>query len=75
MQYTAEHAIARPDQISKKSAKSVANQLLAYGVTINPTTNSRLAYQSVIDWNRRLPRSIAEVLSMPTTVILIALGF
>ena len=67
VQYTAEHAIARPDQISKKSAKSVANQLLAYGVTINPTTNSRLAYQSVIDWNRRLPRSIAEVLSMPTS--------
>ena len=36
--YTAEHAVARPDQISRAAAKLVAHHVLAYLATSKPTT-------------------------------------
>ena len=63
---TVEYARDHPDKSSKKSAKKVADQLRAYGVTINPTTNGRLAFKSATNWNRR-PRHIVDVLSLPNS--------
>ena len=63
VQYTAEHAEARPDQISKKSAKRVAHHVLAYKATSIPTVMT----QPEIDWSRRLPRTLQQVLNMPTS--------
>ena len=63
VKYTTEHAVARPDQISKKSTKLVANHARAYGTT-STTTGKSLPE---IDWSRRLPRTLAQVLSMPTS--------
>ena len=63
VQYTAEHAEARPDQISKKSAKRVAHHVLAYKATSIPTVMT----QQEIDWSRRLPRTLQQVLNMTTS--------
>ena len=64
VQYTAEHAIARPDQISKESAKLVAHHVLAYRATSTPSGK-----QPEIDWSRRLPRTLQQVLNMSTTCL------
>ena len=63
VQYTAEHALVRPDHISKQSAKRVAHHVLAYGATSKPTGKP----QPEIDWTRRLPRTLDQVLSMSTS--------
>ena len=63
-QDTAEYAIDQPARVSNKAAKKVAHQLLAFGVRVKPTTDTP---KPEIDWTRRLPRSYAEVPSMPTS--------
>ena len=63
VQYTAEHAIVRPDQISKKSAKRVAHHAQAYRTTSIPMVTP----QPELDWSRRLPRTLQQVLSMPSS--------
>ena len=48
-------------------AAKVAHPLFAFGVIIQPTSDSHSTSKPQIDWSRRLPRSYAEVLSMPTS--------
>ena len=63
VQDTAQYAIDQPAKVPKKAAKKAAHQALAFGARIRPTPDTP---KPDIDWNRRLPRSYAEVLSMPT---------
>ena len=63
VQYTAKHAVVRPDQISNKSAMLVAHHARSYEATSKPAGKLK----TEIDWDRRLPRTLAQVLSMPTS--------
>ena len=47
--------------------KNLANQLLAFGIAVQPASDTRPASKPPIDWNKRLPRTFAEVLHMPMT--------
>ena len=62
VQDTADYALVQSAKISKKAAAKVAHHVLAYA--IKPTVGSHTSPKPV-DWTRRLPRSIAEVLNMP----------
>ena len=60
---TADYALVHPAKISKKAAARVAHHVLAY--TSKATVGSRPSSKPAVDWTRRLPRSMADVLSMP----------
>ena len=63
---TVEYARDHPETTSKVVTTKLANLLYAHGSDIKPSTDSRLASQPAYDyWKDRLPRSIAQVLSMP----------
>ena len=62
VQDTADYAMDQPAKVSKKTAKKVALQSVAYGARVKSTLDTA---KPAIDWNRRLPRSYAEVLSLP----------
>ena len=64
---TDEYAKIYPEKMSKKVNKNLANQLLAFGIAVQPASDIRPASKPTIDWSKRLPRTFAEVLSMPMT--------
>ena len=63
VQDTADYALVQPAKISKKAAVQVAHHVRAYA--IKPTVGSRSPSKPAVDWTRRLPRSIADLLTMP----------
>ena len=66
VQYTAEYATDNPAATSKAVKVKLTSLLCTIGSDISPSTDSRLASQPDTDyWKGRLPRSIAQVLSMP----------
>ena len=63
---TAEYATDHPDKVSKAVKVPLTSLLCTIGSNINRPTDSRLGSPLVTDyWKGRLPRSIAQVLSMP----------
>ena len=64
---TDEYAKLHPEKTSKKVNKNLANHLLAFGIGVQPASDTPPASSPTIDWSKRLPRTFAEVLSMPMT--------
>ena len=64
---TDEYAKLHPEKTSKKVNKNLANQLLAFGIGVQPASDTQPASKPTIGWSKRLPRTFAEVLSMPMT--------
>ena len=46
--------------------KKLAHQLLAFGIAVKPAPDTRPASKPSIDWSKRLLRTCADALSMPT---------
>ena len=61
----ADYASLHPDKVPKKTSRKMVNQLRALGIAVHTNIDSRLASKPAIDWSKRLPRTFAEVLSMP----------
>ena len=64
VQDTADYASDQPAKVSKKATKKVAHKVLAYGARAKPTPGT---HKPGIDWHLCLPRSYAEVLSLPAS--------
>ena len=64
---TDEYSKLHPEKTSKRVTKKLANQLLALGIAVQPASDTQPASRLTIDWSKRLPRTLAEVLSMPMT--------
>ena len=64
---TDEYSKLHPEKTSKKVTKNLANQLLAFGIAVQPASDTQPASKPPIDWSMRLPRTFAEVLNMPVT--------
>ena len=60
-----EYANLNPEQMSKKVSKKLSNQLLTFGIVLQPESDMRPASKPEVDWDKILPRTFAEVLSMP----------
>ena len=64
VQDTADYALESTNKASKKTSQQIACHSLAFGATSTPV---KADHKLKIDWSRRLPRTIADVLSMPTS--------
>ena len=62
---TDDYAKLHPDKKTKRVNQNLANQLLTFGMLVQPTFEQRPAPIPTVDWNKHLPRTFAEVLSMP----------
>ena len=56
----ADYAKLHSEKTSKKVTKSLAYQLLALGVEVKPTLDTRPASRPTIGWSKRLPRTFAD---------------
>ena len=62
---TEEYAKFHPEKTSMKVNKNSANRRHAFGIAGKPASDTLSASKPVIDWSKRLPRTGAEVMSMP----------
>ena len=62
---TEEYAKLHAEKSSMKFNSNIANQQLTFGIAVKPASDTRPASKSAIDWGKRLPRTVAEVMSMP----------
>ena len=54
-----------PEKTTKKVSEALATQLLTFSIAVKQEPDRRSASKTAVDWNKRLPRTFPEVLSMP----------
>ena len=67
VQTTDDYSKLHPEKTAKKVTAKLANRLLAFGFLVKQESKQRPACKPLIDWNKRLPRTFTEVLSISMT--------